>query len=174
MTTIIAMNTPDDQAIYADSLADGAGIATRGNIKVVSIASQCVMGWCGVHYVGIAAAQILQKTIAPLEDVFLRVGMLDRLDCPLDDVKSFAALLLFQGKIWIMHEELLPMEIQTPFTSRGSGAHFAMGALAAGASAWRALEIACQYDIATGEPFFRIDLDGVIRDTKGARKHARP
>ena len=173
MTTIIAMNTPDDQAIYADSLADGAGIATRGTLKLVGIAPQCVMGWCGLRYVGIVAAKILQKADS-LEDVFTQGCFLDRLSFPPDDVKDFSALVLFQEKIWLVHEELVPMELKQPFTARGSGAHFAMGALAAGASAWHALVIACEYDISTGAPFFRIGLDGVIRDEKGERQDASP
>ena len=180
MTTIIAMNTPDDQAIYADSLADGAGIAICGVTKLASISPQCVMGWCGLAYVGHLAARILSKT-ASLEDVFTQHSLLDPLNVPQDDAKDFAALVLFQGKIWIMHEQLFPLEIQAPFTARGSGAHFAMGALAAGASAWQALEIACEYDISTGQPLFGIGLDGVIHGhyrnvswTPQERCHASP
>ena len=161
MTTIIAMNTPDDQAIYADSLADGAGIAIRGMRKLVPLAPQCVMGWCGLAYVGELAASIVQKTTC-LDDVFTHSRLLDPLNVPPEDAKDFAALVLFQGKIWIMHEQLFPLEIQDPFTARGSGAHFAIGALAAGANPWQALEIACQYDISTGQPLFRMGLDGKI------------
>lgn len=71
-------------------------------------------------------------------------------------------LILYDGKIWIMHGDVTPIPVLLPFVAKGSGGLFAMGALAAGATPWRALAIASQYDIGTGGPFFRCDIEGKI------------
>ena len=162
MTTIIAMNTPNDQAIYADSLSDGAGIATRSNTKTATIGPQCIIGWCGIRYLGFMAARNLQKMLT-LDDLFTHQGCAEPLHCPPDDARDFTALILFQGSIWVMHEELYPLALPGCFAARGSGAHFAMGALAAGANPWHALTIASEYDISTGGPFFRLDITGKMQ-----------
>ena len=159
MSTIIAMNTPDEQALYTDSLSDGAGIAHRGCVKAMVIAPSCVMGWCGVYYVGFVTAGKLKQRLS-LDDVFTYQGFMERLSLPDPDVRDFVALFLFRGKVWVMHEEMCPVELPGPFAARGSGAHFAIGALAAGATPWRALSIVSQYDVNTGGPFFRLDISG--------------
>lgn len=161
MTTIIAIQTPNDQAIYADSLSDGAGIAIRDNNKTAVIAPSCVMGWCGFRYLGLMAARRLQ-TLLTIDDAFTKQGYLERLTASSDEVRDFAALLLFQGMIWVMHEEMCPLALPGAFAARGSGAHFAMGALAAGSSPLHALVIASQYDISTGGPFYRLDVSGKL------------
>lgn len=51
-----------------------------------------------------------------------------------------------------------PRKYQPPFAS-GSGTAFAMGAMLAGASARRAVEIACQLDLYCGPPITVIDLE---------------
>jgi hypothetical protein len=47
------------------------------------------------------------------------------------------------------------IEVASPFYAIGSGAHYAMGAMAAGASPKRAVEIAAQFDGSTG---FGVDV----------------
>ena len=176
MTTILAMNTPEDQAIYTDSLSDGAGIATRGNHKSAVIAPGCVMGWCGIRYVGVLAVRALQKRnrLGVLEDLFTGNEPIERLAVASSDVVDFAGLILFQGSIWVMHEELCPLTLPGHFAARGSGAHFAMGALAAGATPWQALAIASQYDCQTGAPFFRLDISGELAHQYHATREAAP
>jgi hypothetical protein len=56
------------------------------------------------------------------------------------------------------------MEVREPFFAIGSGAEFALGALAAGCSARRAVAIACRFDAHSGQ-----GIDAV-RVVKGATK----
>ena len=174
MTTIIAVNTPDDQAIYTDSLSEGAGISTRGNSKSAVIAPGCVMGWCGTRYVGTMAARALQERsrLGTLEELFLRQYPPERLMGHEDDMRDFTALFLFLGRIWVMHDECCPITMSGHYAARGSGAHFALGALAAGVTPWQALTIASQYDCLTGAPFFRLDISGTMVEQYGKTMEA--
>lgn len=54
------------------------------------------------------------------------------------------------GSILIYEDRLYPYQLHAPFYALGSGGLIAMGALAAGCSAYRAIKIASQYDTATG------------------------
>jgi hypothetical protein len=56
------------------------------------------------------------------------------------------------------------MEVREPFFAIGSGARYALGALAAGCSARRAVAIACRFDVHSGQ-----GIDAV-RVVKGATK----
>jgi ATP-dependent HslUV protease subunit HslV len=49
------------------------------------------------------------------------------------------------GRVFIWDKALVPYEIRAPFFAVGSGAEIALGAMAAGASAERAVEIACEF-----------------------------
>ena len=164
MTTIIAMNTLDDQAIYADSLINGSGIATPYSRKIMSLPPRCVMGSCGLAYVEcmVYARLASYQRTADLHDIFVYTHMLEPLTLKPEDTKDFEMLLLFEGTTYVMFEELVPVCIPGPWTARGSGAHFAIGALSAGASPLQALRIAAQYDIGTAGPFFRMDMTGKL------------
>jgi ATP-dependent protease HslVU (ClpYQ) peptidase subunit len=52
---------------------------------------------------------------------------------------------------WLTSPFLRRVEIKDPFYAIGSGAQVALGAMAAGATPKRAVEIACQFDQATGK-----------------------
>lgn len=74
--------------------------------------------------------------------------------CPLDkkpDFKNGVSMLLIKnGEIWKYEDELVPFKIDMPFWALGSGADFAMGAMAAGKNAVEAVEIACKFDKDSG------------------------
>ena len=161
MTTIIAMNTAYDQALYADSLGHSGGIATPECRKLLSLPG-CIMGGCGLAYVQcmVYAKLIQYRRTADLTPIFTYTHLLEPLTLKSDDTKDFELLLLFDGKIWAMYEECVPVHLPDCYTARGSGAHFAIGALDAGATPWEALTIASQRDIGTGGPFFRMDMTG--------------
>lgn len=54
--------------------------------------------------------------------------------------------------IYFFEDRLYPFCVNAAFHALGSGTEIAMGAMAAGASAYSALKIASQYDSATGGP----------------------
>lgn len=55
-----------------------------------------------------------------------------------------------RGKIFKYENNCLPRQRRAPFVALGSGRDLAMGAMAAGASAKQAINIAIKYDTATG------------------------
>lgn len=55
-----------------------------------------------------------------------------------------------KGRIWYLEEKLLWHEITLPIWAIGSGADYAMGAMAAGKTAVQAIEIVSRLDNATG------------------------
>lgn len=54
------------------------------------------------------------------------------------------------NRIWYATESMLWHEITMPYWALGSGADYALGALAAGADARRAAEIACAHNVQCG------------------------
>lgn len=65
---------------------------------------------------------------------------------------DFAALIVDQDAlIWFMGERPLVHQISLPRFAIGSGADYAIGAMAAGATALEAVRIASQYDIHCGD-----------------------
>ena len=64
--------------------------------------------------------------------------------------EDFEALLLHDDGIFYIDRWLLPTEVDVEFYATGSGAPFAMGAMLAGASAQKAVKIACDCDPNSG------------------------
>lgn len=56
------------------------------------------------------------------------------------------------GTVWLAHGQSPMYEVDWPFHAEGSGAAFAIGAMAHGASAEQAVSIACGYDVFSGPP----------------------
>lgn len=54
------------------------------------------------------------------------------------------------GSLFLYDWHLYPLQMKAPFLAIGSGSGYAMGAMAAGASAKKAVEIASQFDSYTG------------------------
>ena len=75
--------------------------------------------------------------------------------CPADDKPllegNFGIILINKKVCWYYGEkELYPTEITEPFWAVGSGADYALGAMAMGADAIKAVEIACKFDVYCG------------------------
>jgi hypothetical protein len=66
------------------------------------------------------------------------------------------------GTIWIWDKTLVPYQVRAPFFAVGSGSELALGAMAVGASAERALEIACEYDNGTKGPVETLRFESAI------------
>lgn len=70
---------------------------------------------------------------------------------------NFEALIITpDGRVDWFGQTLVPVRMFGDFTAIGSGFPVAMGAMSAGASAVRALEIACELDTMTGGPIISI------------------
>lgn len=63
---------------------------------------------------------------------------------------NFSALVVDKGRCWRYGQQLQGYLIDAPFWAAGSGADYAVGAMAMGANAREAVEIASQYDVFTG------------------------
>lgn len=68
-----------------------------------------------------------------------------------DDNGDFLLVLPNGKAYWLTSPWLRRVEIVDEFVAFGSGANVALGAMAAGASARRAVEIACRFDESTGK-----------------------
>jgi ATP-dependent protease HslVU (ClpYQ) peptidase subunit len=72
-------------------------------------------------------------------------------DKPMLTRDSFTGYVVDENKVlWRFDHLLVPYKITRPFWAAGSGADYAMGAMAAGQSARRAVEIAIDLDINSG------------------------
>lgn len=63
---------------------------------------------------------------------------------------GFSALVIQNGKVYKYEKQLIPLHLDVPVWAAGSGADYALGAMAAGCSAEKAVEIACRFDIHCG------------------------
>jgi ATP-dependent protease HslVU (ClpYQ) peptidase subunit len=73
----------------------------------------------------------------------------------LDADEDFYCLVWFKEKLWVVNRLFRMVEVELddyPYYAVGSGADVAHGALAMGASAKRAVEVAADFDIHTGLP----------------------
>lgn len=71
-----------------------------------------------------------------------------------------AALVVIQGRIFQIHPDFTVTESAKEWCGEGSGSRYAIGAMAAGKSVEKALEIAAEHDLYTG---------GVLNVKKGIR-----
>lgn len=62
------------------------------------------------------------------------------------DLEDFECILLSKGRILVVDRFFIPYEIDLPFYAGGSGAQYAMGAMAMGSTAEEAVNIACRFD----------------------------
>ncbi len=70
-----------------------------------------------------------------------------------------AVIVSSDGKILVVDSHNEPFRPPTAFYALGSGFELAMGAMAAGASAQRAVEIACKYDQGSSKPVKALRLE---------------
>ena len=57
-----------------------------------------------------------------------------------------------QPIVWTIEEALKAWRVDMPFTARGSGVEYALGAMEMGASADQAVQVAAKFDLGTGGP----------------------
>lgn len=130
MTTIAVK----DGVIAADSLVSAGGVKLGERSKIIK------------HNATILATAGEMQYAEVVSD-WVRGGMKERRP---HVGETFVAILIKQGRVFFMDTNLCPYEIEAPFHAIGSGREFALGAMAAGASAEQAVAIAAQLDTNTG------------------------
>lgn len=86
----------------------------------------------------------------------------------LDSDIDVTVLELRNDGIWIYESTIIPAKIKNDWWAIGTGANWAMGALAAGATLMEAMEIACKYDTSSRGPIDYMTL-GANRGKKSIR-----
>ncbi len=71
------------------------------------------------------------------------------------------------GEVVHYDRHLVPIRVANEFHAIGSGRKLALGAMMAGASADKAVEIACHYDNGSREPIRTIRLQDIEADVSG-------
>jgi len=74
------------------------------------------------------------------------------------------------GTIWLLDDDLEPLQVTDEFIAVGSGGPYAVAAMACGKSATEAVEIAAMFDAATSEPVVAWRLE---KPTAKAKKNGR-
>jgi 20S proteasome alpha/beta subunit len=78
-----------------------------------------------------------------------------------DDDNVHVLEVRLDGTVW-WHGRFAPFRVCQEFIAIGSGQHFAMAAMAMGAGAKRAVEIACRFDAGSGEPVETLHFVGAV------------
>lgn len=161
MTTIASR----DGYVCVDSLVSDHSKAC-GRISKLYVTKHGVMAWTGLASVAFRMIRFL----ADVEDLMaIPEG---------DEIKAIretregdnTSVTIFQGVtrfIEFHSEKMIPVDFVAEFYAEGSGQSLAMGAMAAGASAARAVEIAAQYDLATRGPFVLVEFPNQRLPDKG-------
>ena len=155
--TIIAT---DGYSISADSRCTGpSGIIQRPWTKIFPLPDGSAIGCCG----SAALATILIEWITfSGETADLRPSFISE-----DD---FEAIRLYpNGNLFSYGPHCLPEAVPFPYAI-GSGSQYAIGALEAGASPQRAVEITTVYDPSCGPPVETL----VVRHRKGRKRNPAP
>lgn len=69
-----------------------------------------------------------------------------------DGADAECLLVKGDGTIWLLDEELEPMQFEDPFLAIGSGGPYAMAAMECGRTPEEAVEVAAKFDAATSGP----------------------
>lgn len=162
MTTIASR----DGYVCVDSLVSDDTSAV-GRIPKLYATKHGVMAWTG-------KASVAFRMIRYLADVA------NLMDIPEgDEIKAIreavggehhSLVVFFKGVnhfIEFFAETMIPVEFYADFYANGTGGAYAKGAMAAGAGAHRAVEIAAQYDLATRGPFVLVQFPNQRLPEKG-------
>jgi ATP-dependent protease HslVU (ClpYQ) peptidase subunit len=156
-----------DGRVAADSLVT-AGDVRRGFVeKLTLLQDGLVFGHSGATGFDIEVIDWLNAGAKPK----------DRPAIPED--ARFTGIICWKEDFVLYGRDLRPQNIQAPFYSIGSGNEFAMGAMAFGASAKEAVEVAARFDVYTGGEITeislaaRLSLPGVLDKALG-RTRSRP
>ena len=120
-----------DSAAFADDTYGGSCV------KVFRTASGGLAALCG---------SMIQSAVV---ETWLRGGEVEK---PTYGLDVSGILVEPNGSIWVINGDGDKARLEAPYVASGSGRIVALGALAAGASAERAIEIACELDAYTRGP----------------------
>lgn len=145
-----------DGVMATDSLITGNAIRRGAGAKLVRLRDGSLAGFCGGCGLPSVIVPYIEAMIAGETDWTKRPNIPD------DQVWGIVARP--DGCVLHFASDLALFEVAAPFHAQGSGNEIAMGAMAMGASAIRAVEIACQLDTASGPPvqWASFDNDGRI------------
>lgn len=168
MTTIIARKENGTVTLGWDSQSTGGG-ETAHVEKVAEINGQFHIGVAGrtrygniLKYVSVPSlheaehetgnydafgyliTQVVPAWAKGLKDQF------DRIPDQADDWPDGVAIVILQGRLFRVHHDFTVVEANRDFIGIGSGSDYALGALAAGKSVKKSLEIAADLDLFTG------------------------
>lgn len=141
MTTIVYKN-----GILAADTQETVGDVPRRCTKLYKIGSD-IIATAGESYTGMIFVDWWEK--GQDKETIPDFTNLDA------DTEDFECLVWTKGKLFSVNRLFHMIEINLddhPYYAIGSGSDVALGALATGASAKRAVEIACEYNIHTGLP----------------------
>jgi ATP-dependent protease HslVU (ClpYQ) peptidase subunit len=149
-----------DGILACDSQWTSAEVVLSSACKIERLPSGVLYGASGYtddRELKLLIAKVRREEDLPLASVLEKIS-----------IECQALLILPCGRVLrIMtgdNAELCPIE--APFAAVGSGQHIAIGAMAHGASAVEAVNIACDYDIYTRRPVHSLTL-------KKGKKHGR-
>jgi ATP-dependent HslUV protease subunit HslV len=145
MTTLAYRNG----VLAADSLVSSVGTRVGEMRKVWKTKSGALVGFAGNASLSYEIDQWVTNDLAGETP-----GTADR-----------GTILLVQpgGEVFVIDDDGGPVRIVAPFHADGSGSDIAIGAMAAGASAVQAVEIASLYDTATGGAIQYVELGNVVK-----------
>lgn len=131
----------DRQATVADSRIRAS--------KLLRLPDGTVLAWTGTLALALAISQWYQSGAIPAD--FPEPG----------DNEDFARLVVFQtdGQIFGYEQYGVGIPILDPFAAWGAGRDFALGAMAMGADARKAVEVACQFSTHCGLGVDAIDFE---------------
>jgi ATP-dependent protease HslVU (ClpYQ) peptidase subunit len=143
MTTILA--SKKHRVMVGDSYASGGG-SGFSTIKVFNIGDRLV-GFCGNLTHGLKFIEWLKHGTA-ITNVYDK------------EEHTFEALVMDSTGIHYYDNELISAEVMEDIYAIGSGAPYALGAIDAGASPKKAVEIAANRDDGSGHPIVVLRLKG--------------
>jgi ATP-dependent protease HslVU (ClpYQ) peptidase subunit len=173
MTTIVAVQKRDGVSFGADSLVTAGRKYNHPRMVKISQRGQFIIAGSGLSsYCDVAqhiwnppaptAADkkdlyhfIIAKVIPSLKQSFKDNDL--KLDSEKDDEPRFAFLIAIAGEVFDIADDFAVSLTSSGFYGVGSGSSLAIGALEAGASIEKALEIAGRHDPYTAAPFLYIE-----------------
>jgi ATP-dependent protease HslVU (ClpYQ) peptidase subunit len=193
MTTVIGIQYPDKCVLYADSVVISNAttpfkhrsmvkIAKRGQYLIAAAGDFRVLQF--VHHIWEPPTPtqddlkdtfhfMISSVMPSLRDDFKENGF----DTQDKDDKgerslSFSLLLCLNGTIFDIDEDLTVTLSDTNFYGIGSGGDYALGALHAGATALKAMEIADKLDINTQPPFIKRSQERLLNGKPASKQQA--
>lgn len=137
--------------LAADSIISYSGFNLGEADKIVR---------AGDYYVALAGSAYLRQ---PLEE-WLASGACQA-DLPVllqENSGQFSALVMNKYGHVFEYDNGFLLQVNAPYYAIGSGSHFAIGALAHGASAMEAVAAACKHDKASGGPITYVEASSLL------------